>query len=47
MIEIPVFEGICNNCGWHMVLMAEHVVQSHAEEHAMQTGHIVDIKEIV
>lgn len=45
-METSVFEAKCNECGWKMILMNEHVVQYRAEEHMMETGHIVSIEEV-
>lgn len=46
-METSVFEATCDDCQWHVVLLEEHVVQCHAESHMMETGHIVNIKEVI
>lgn len=45
-MNTSVYEARCDNCPWKMTLLAEHVIQYHAEEHMMESGHIVQIKEI-
>lgn len=48
MIEIPVYKAKCENCtkvfhAW----MDDWRAQNEAEDHMMQTGHIVDVQEVV
>ena len=41
-----VYEAKCYGCTWHIVSTVLYTVQ-YAEQHMMETGHIVDVKEVV
>lgn len=47
MEEISVYEAKCDKCRWHVVLASEHVIKYLSEAHMMETGHTVEIKEVI
>ncbi len=46
-METAIYEGKCSQCSWYMTLLREDVVQEHAEEHMMETGHTVQVTEVI
>ena len=46
MAEISVFEAKCNECKWKLTLLSQGIIEYHAEEHMMESGHTVQITEI-
>ena len=43
---ISIYEAYCDQCGFKMALLNESILQYHAEQHMMETGHTVNIKRI-
>ncbi len=43
--EYRVYRAVCKDCKWKTgYTQAEHVPEGQAEEHMMQTGHIVEVR---
>jgi hypothetical protein len=45
--EISVFEAKCDKCRWHVILVSEHVITYLSEAHMMETGHTINITEVI
>lgn len=45
--EISVFEAKCDKCRWHVILASEYVITYLSEAHMMETGHTINITEVI